>query len=154
MSMFNDILCGSRDTEKECESNARLVSLFPKRFGRGQWLFLGPGSEKMWYSISADSPQGDWDRIAEMMMLEFGESKHPVFRATSPLSRGQFKNKGGGKLSIHFCADGRTVTIERFEKLRGHQQQHCGISRVPFCQTSLRIQYARTIDREVRETQT
>ena len=41
-------------------------------------------------------------------MLEFGESRHPVFRATSPLSRGQLKSKGGGKLSIHYCADGDT----------------------------------------------
>ena len=37
MSMFNDISCGSRDNEKECMSNARLVSLNAKRFGTGQW---------------------------------------------------------------------------------------------------------------------
>ena len=109
MSMFNDISCGSRDNEKECESNAQLVSLYAKRFGIGQWSFLGPGSEKKWYSISADIPQGEWDRIAEKMMLEFGESKHPVFRATSPLSRGQLQSKGGGKLSIHYCADQKTI---------------------------------------------
>ena len=42
-------------------------------------------------------------------MLTFAESKHPVFRSTSPLSRGLLKSKGGGKLSIHFCADGETV---------------------------------------------
>ena len=42
------------------------------------------------------------------MMIKFGESGHPVFRATSPLSRGTLKSKGGGKLSIHFCADGDT----------------------------------------------
>ena len=42
----------------------------------------------------------------------FGENGHPVFRATSPFSRGTFKSKGGGKLSIHFYADG--VTIESF----------------------------------------
>ena len=46
-----------------------------------------------WYSISADSPQGEWDRIAEKMMLEFGESRHPVFRATSPLSRGSVQKQ-------------------------------------------------------------
>ena len=57
-----------------------------------QWSFLGPGSEKKWYSVSADGPQGKWDRIEEKM-LEFGESKHTVFRATSPLSRGQLKSK-------------------------------------------------------------
>ena len=69
MSMFNDISCGSRDNERECESNARLVSPKIKRFGKGQWSFLGPGSEKSWYSISADSPQGEWDRIAESMII-------------------------------------------------------------------------------------
>ena len=109
MSMFNDISCGSRDNVKECESNTRLVSLYAKRLGTGQWSFLGPGSEKKWYSISADSPQGEWNRIAEKMMLEFGESRHPVFRATSPLSRGHLKSKGGGKLSIHYCADLDTI---------------------------------------------
>ena len=85
MSMFNDISCGSRENEKECESNAQLVSLYARRFGIGQWSFLGPGSEKKWYSISEDSPQGEWDKMAEKMMLTFAESGHPVFRATSPL---------------------------------------------------------------------
>ena len=98
MSMFNDISWRSRDNEKECESNARLVSQNAKIFGIGQWSFLGPGSEKKWYSISADSPQGEWDTMAEKMMSEFGESGHPVFRATSPLSRGVLKSKGGGKI--------------------------------------------------------
>ena len=42
-------------------------------------------------------------------MLTFAESKHPVFRSTSPLSRGTLKSKGGGKLSIHFRADGDTI---------------------------------------------
>ena len=56
MSMFNDISWGSRDIEKEWESNARLVSVHARRFGAGQWSFLGPGSEKKWYSLSADSP--------------------------------------------------------------------------------------------------
>ena len=38
-------------------------------------------------------------------MIKFSESAHPVFRSTSPLSRGMLKSTGGGKLSIHFCAD-------------------------------------------------
>ena len=46
MSMFNDISWGSRDNKIECEANAKLVSLFARRFGAGQWSFLGPGSEK------------------------------------------------------------------------------------------------------------
>ena len=56
-----------------------------------------------------DKPQGEWDRVAEQMMMEFSGSGHPVFRATSPLSRGTLKSKGGGKLSIHFCADQGTI---------------------------------------------
>ena len=94
---------------KECESDAQLVSLFAKRFGTGQWSFLGPGSEKKWYSISEYSPQCEWDKMAELMMITFKESGHPVFRATSPLSRGQLKSKGKGKLSIPFCADLETI---------------------------------------------
>ena len=43
------------------------------------------------------------------MMLELAESGHPIFRATSPLSRGRLKSKGHGKLSIHNCADLETV---------------------------------------------
>ena len=109
MSMFNDISCESRDNEKECMLNANLVSLFAKRFGTGQWSFIGPGSEKKWYSVSEDSPQGEWDNMAERMMLEFAESGHPIFRAASPLSRGRLKSKGHGKSSIHYCADLETI---------------------------------------------
>ena len=29
-------------------------------------------------------------------MIKFGESGHPVFRATSPLSRGTLKSRGSG----------------------------------------------------------
>ena len=56
--------------------------------------------------LTNSKPQGEWDRVAELMMIKFRESGHPVSRATSPLSRGTLKSKGGGKLSIHFCADG------------------------------------------------
>ena len=100
----------SQEGSSSCrESNAQLVSLFARRFGAGQWSFLGPGSEKKWYSISEDSPQGEWDKIAELMMVTFRESGHPVFRATSPLSRSQLKSKFKGKLSIHYCANLETI---------------------------------------------
>ena len=84
-------------------------SICQEDFGAGRWSFLGPGPGRKWYSIKEDSPQGIWDKIAEKMMLEFGESGHPVFRATSPLSRGQLKSEGSGKLSIHYCADLDTI---------------------------------------------
>ena len=109
MSMFKDISWGSEDSERECSANANLVSIFTKRCSPGRWSFLGPGSEKKWYCTQDSKPQGDWNRVAEHMMIKFGESGHPVFRATSPLSRGELKSKGGGQLSIHFCADGDTI---------------------------------------------
>ena len=85
------------------------MSLLATRFPAGRWSFLGPGSEIKWYSTNKERPGGKWDRVAELMMIKFGESGHPVFRATSPFSRGMLKSKGGGKLSFHFCADGDTI---------------------------------------------
>ena len=104
MSMFNDISCDRKGNKDECLANAGVVKVLARRFGVGQWSFIGPGSEKKWYSAE-NSPQGAWDNIAEEMLLEFAESGHPTFRATTPLSRGILKSKGRGKLSIHFAAD-------------------------------------------------
>ena len=109
MSMFNDISCGTKDNEEECLANARLVSLHARRFGRGQWSFTGPGSEKKWYSIKEDSPQRIWDNMADRMLWEFAESGCSIFRAASPLSRGRLKSKRHGKLSFHYCADLDTI---------------------------------------------
>ena len=50
MSMFNDILWGFEDNERECNANAGLVSIYARRFPAGRWSFLGHGSEKKWYS--------------------------------------------------------------------------------------------------------
>ena len=64
---------------------------------------------KSLYSIGESSPQGEWDNMAERMLLELAESGCPIFRATSPLSRGKLKSKGHGKLSIHFAAEQETI---------------------------------------------
>ena len=109
MSMFNDISCGTKDNERECLANTKVVSLYAKRFGIGQWSFIGPGSDKKWYSMEEKSPQGIGDHIAEKMLLEFAGSTYPILRATSPLSRGQLRSKGHGKLSIHFAATQATI---------------------------------------------
>ena len=109
MSMFNDISCGTKDNEEECLAHAKVVSLYARMFGTRQWSFIGPGPEKKWYSMKEDSPQGIWDNIAERMLMEFAESGCPIFRATTPLSRGKLKSKGHGKLSIHFAATQETI---------------------------------------------
>ena len=122
MSMFNNISCGTRDNEGECLANAEVVSILAKKFGIGEGSFIGPGSEKKWYCISEDSPPGVWDNIAEKMLLEFAESGCPIFRATTPLSRGKLKSKGHGKLSFHFAAD--HSTIQTFFRIIVFANQH------------------------------
>ena len=109
MSMFNDISPDRIGNKDECLANARVVKVLARKFGVGQWSFIGPGSEKKWYSGEENSPQGAWDHIADEMLLEFAESGHPTFRATTPLSRGALKSKGRGKLSVHFAADQDTI---------------------------------------------
>ena len=92
MSMFNDISCDRKGNKDECLKNAGTVKVLARRFGIGQWSFIGPGSEKKLYS-SENSPQGAWDDIAEQVLLEFAESGHPTFRARTPLSRVSSKAK-------------------------------------------------------------
>ena len=53
-----------------------------RKFAQGQWWFLGLGSEKKWYGTHTYKPDGEWDRVAEDMMVNFSESGHPVFKAT------------------------------------------------------------------------
>ena len=108
MSMFNDISCDRKGNKEEFLANAGVLKVVARRFGVGHWSFIGPGSEKKWYS-SENSPQGAWDNIAEEMLLEFAESGYLAFRATTPLSRGILKSKGHGKLSIRFAADEFTI---------------------------------------------
>ena len=56
-------------------------------------------------------PNGEWDRVAEDMMINFSQSGQPVFRESSALERGELKSKGGGKLSTHFCGDDETAEV-------------------------------------------
>ena len=97
-----------KGNKEECLANAGVVKVLARKFGVGQWSFIGPGSEKKWYSAE-NSPQGIWDHIADKMLLELAESGCPIFRATTPFSRCKLKNKGHGKLSIHFAADHGTI---------------------------------------------
>ena len=102
MSVFNDISCDTKGNKEECSKNANIVKTFAGRFGIAQWSFIGPGTEKKWYS-SENSPQGAWDHIADEILLEFAESGHSTFRATTPLSRGILKSKGHETVNTLHC---------------------------------------------------
>ena len=110
MSMFNDnLMVIKRQQERMRFKCSTRFSICKKIRSRTMVISLSWFREKKWYSISEDSPQGDWDKT-EKMMVTLAESGHPVFRVTSPLSRSQLKSKGGGKLSIHYCADLESIT--------------------------------------------
>ena len=109
MSMFNDISWRSKDNEQECELNANLVSICARRFFTREMVIPRTWIRKEVVFCSWQQTTREWDRVADLMMLKFGESGHPVFRSTSPPSRGVLKSKGGGKLSLHFCVDEGTI---------------------------------------------
>ena len=44
--MFNDIACDTEGNKEECVTNAKVVTILARKFGIGQWSFLGPDSEK------------------------------------------------------------------------------------------------------------
>ena len=88
----------------------RQLKQHARRFPRGHWSLLGPGSEKKWYGTYGHKPDGSWDRTAEKMLLNFAETNHLVFRGTSALERGELRSKESGKKSIHF--NGSTQNIE------------------------------------------
>ena len=68
------------------------------------------GYEKKLYGTHVSKPNGEWNKTAEVMMLNFAESGHRVFRATSALERGELKSEECGKKSIH--CNGSDDTIE------------------------------------------
>ena len=82
---------------------------FLKRFQQDVGHSLYSDQKRSGLLITTKDHEEDGTESPELMMIKFGESGHPVFRATSPLSRGTLKSKGGGKLPTHFCADGDTI---------------------------------------------
>ena len=102
MSMYNDFEWGAKGNTERCECNSQAVAEYARKFPRGHWSLLGPGSEEKWYGTYTHKPYGSWDRSAENMMANFSGSGHPIFRASSAFERGELRSKGGGEKSVHF----------------------------------------------------
>ena len=112
MSMFNDILWRIKTKKRNAMLTPRLCVNLQKKKKIPSWTLVilrtWIRKEVVFYLY--------WQTMRRMgssrwiwWWSKFGESGHPVFRATSLLSRGMLKSKGGGKLSLHFCADGDTI---------------------------------------------
>ena len=73
MSMYNDIVWGKKGNREIGVANsligAEYVEILRKDIGR----FLG-------LDQSACKPYGEWDRVADIMLINFSESGRPVFR--------------------------------------------------------------------------
>ena len=99
-----------KGNEEKCKSHAHKVADYARRFPRGHWSFLGLGSEKKWYGSYPDKSDGVWHTTAEDMMLEFAETIHAVFRASSVLEGGELRSKGGKK-TLHFNGSKQNVEL-------------------------------------------
>ena len=88
-----------------------MVADYARKFAQGHRPFLGPGSEKKWYGTHVYKPNGEWDDVADIMMINFSESGPPVFGGSSAFERGDLKSKGKGQLSIHFNGSDETVEV-------------------------------------------
>ena len=127
MSMFNDISCGSKDNEKECLANAKLVSLYARRFGlekdNGHLLVLVP---KRSDTVSVKTVHKEYGTILLKgcwWNSQKADVQCSVLRLHCP---GQLKSKRRGKLSIHYAADQETFeTIFRII-VSANQLSHYG----------------------------
>ena len=111
MSMFNDISCDKKGNEEECLANAKVVSILAKKFGIGQWSFIGPGSEKKWYSMEEKKSTRNIGIISRKRCC-WNSLKVDVQFSMQQLRCPGVSSKAkdtDGKLSIHYCADQATI---------------------------------------------
>ena len=87
MSMYNDIVWREKGNKVLCIANSLNVAEYARRSAPGHWLFLGPRSEMKWCGTHTCKPNGEWDNVAEIMMINFCESGHPVFRGSGALEK-------------------------------------------------------------------
>ena len=55
-------------------------------------------------------PEGQWNKLADVIVEIFKESGHPIFRGISALNRGTLKSKGG-RCTIHFSAESSNTEL-------------------------------------------
>ena len=81
MSMYNDIERKTKQRVTYCELHncGKICKKIPARtlVVSRAWI------RKKWYGSNTYKPNGEWDAVAEHMLLNFSESGHPVFRGTS-----------------------------------------------------------------------
>ena len=119
MSMYNDTAWRARGIKERCEYNSQTVAHYARRFPRGHWSFLGPGSEKKWYGTYSDKPDGSWDR-------NFSESGHTISRVSSAFVREELRSKEHGERSIRFNGSEEKIVLLLRTVISVNQLRVCG----------------------------
>ena len=114
MSMSNDMVWDSKGMMKYVETIQRQFNRMFVDSVAVTGLSLGLDLKRSGTELTRSKTDGSWDRIAGQMLLNFSGSRHPVFRCTSALERGQLRSKTSGKKSIHF--NDVTETLSCFSK--------------------------------------
>ena len=97
--------------EKNCVANSNVISEYARQFAQGYWSFLGLGSEKKSYETHVYKPNGERDDVADIMMINFSESGHSVFRGSNAFERGDLKSERKGRSSIQFNGCDETIEV-------------------------------------------
>ena len=97
-----------KDNETECIANA---SIRKKNFQQDVARSLDLGQRQSDILLTTKDHKENGTESLNWWWSNSEKDDTHIFWATSPLSRGTLKSKGGGKLSIHFCADGDTIEI-------------------------------------------
>ena len=62
----------------------------------------GQEKKKKCYGTHTYKPEGQWNKTADVMLENFKESGHPIFRGISALNR---RERRGGRCRIHFTVE-------------------------------------------------
>ena len=73
-------LIGEKKETKKFVWNSPDVAAYARRFPKGHRSFLGPGSEEKWYGTHIHKPNGSWNSVAGLLMMNLRESGHPLSR--------------------------------------------------------------------------
>ena len=95
--------------KEECLANARVVKVLAKKFGIGRWSFIGPGSDKKWYSTEENSPQGAWDHIAGRNAVGIRRKRTSYFPCKDSIVQGKSHKQRTRKTVDTFAADYSTI---------------------------------------------
>ena len=86
-----------------------LITLENSRWCIGR--FSGLDQKRSDSGTHVHKTDGEWDEIAEIMLLNFSESGHPVFRGSSAFERAELKSKGKGSSTFHFNGSDETIAV-------------------------------------------